>query len=148
MCRCFQQRIALQQWTYEWRPAGEIVIYPRSFSMFGEPVVTSDVLGSPTRSETTECRRNGVKEVRRVIADSIRLLMNHLVLILDAENVNLEQSTKNIFDVIWMLASLPSYVSLYILWTLLLSLAYFTRSAPPTYCQDQPVNSNYDFWVS
>ena len=46
--------------------------------MFGEPVVTSDVLGSPTRSETTECRRNGVKEVRRVIADSIRLLMNHL----------------------------------------------------------------------
>ena len=78
MCRCFQQRIALQQWTYEWRPAGEIVIYPRSFSMFGEPVVTSDVLGSPTRNETTECRRNGVKEVRRVIGDSIRLLMNHL----------------------------------------------------------------------
>ena len=31
----------------------------------------------PCRSETTECRRNGVGAVRRLIADSICLLMNH-----------------------------------------------------------------------
>jgi len=70
------------------------------------------------------------------------------------EHLDLEQLGKeprlHILEVLWALSFLLSYVSLYIIWNLSLSLAYGTCT--PAQCsthilKDQPVNSNHDFWV-
>ena len=53
--------------------------------------------------------------------------------------MSLEESAETIFDILRVLASLPSCVSLYILWTLSLSLAYF--NCTPAQCSTYILNS-------
>ena len=70
------------------------------------------------QSEATERRRNGVIEVRRLIADSMRLLIIHpstnsLWGVPDRRAIG-----RKILNILWVPASLPLYVSFYITWNL------------------------------
>jgi len=53
-----------------------------------------------------------------------------------------------ILEILWALARLPSYVSLYINWNLSLTAPAHARGAVLTYGIDQPLNSMHDFWVN
>ena len=55
--------------------------HPRSSSVFGElenSVVTADLLGGPSRVKPLVTEEKGVRAVRRLIKNSIRLLTNHV----------------------------------------------------------------------
>ena len=78
-CRPPQVLPALQ-WMYDGRAAREIVAH-HSSSVFGEPqnsVVTAGLLGSSSRLKPPVAEEKGVRAVRRLIEDSIRLLMNNI----------------------------------------------------------------------